>query len=330
MTSDKKTAAVLSAIAVGNGVNKLEIKKQTGFSATTVLSAVSELLSKGAVTVKAGINPVGGKPPDIVSIAPDARLAVFADNGFFDGEQSNSYTLTEYTLKGEKDSSVGITPEGIAAALTEGKYQSAALLSSDDLFCDGFGAKGALDTVKNGCPLTVCRRPFLAAALDERYYSRFDRADILCLNLGDSPECYLLEDDARQIDVSNLLSPVISSSKGRLPYSDMLSAKTVAYYLNRYSGDRFSAFESGEFIGRFQDREKCFAEQLTYALGELLLVLDRTIRPNSIAVSGRYISDELLTQAEKSAGEKIYAKVCQLTVSPQCGSGAALHGICYY
>ncbi len=125
-----------------------------------------------------------------------------------------------------------------------------------------------------------------------RWQSKLPMSKIAAISVGNRLRCAVVDASSRVIEVGELLSPITSARRGRLPYNSVLSTREVSSRLknSNYRGDL--AFEAASLVEN--DDIGIYVNGLQLALSELLFTVDKLLSPDKMVVFGEYLSDKLM------------------------------------
>ncbi|NCA67417.1 MAG: hypothetical protein EOM87_05080 [Clostridia bacterium] len=169
-----------------------------------------------------------------------------------------------------------------------------------------------------------------ALAMHQRYIVKKNNANIAVLYIGRHIRCAKVAEWCENIELGNLLSPIISAQKGRLIYDEVLSVDVVKQRMQSKYGKADYMFEAAVM----EPEITVYSKQLQYAIGELILLLDRTVKPSTIIVAGDYVTKDLVDGGIDSLGDTVRAEViCTGNGFREITEGACcigLNGFLYY
>ena len=275
---------VLFAIASGSDLTKLEIKKRTALSMSTVLSSVDELVRRGLVTMGERRVERGGKPHAVINVHPDRRTY---------GISYKSGVLTAYAM--------GLRGEGKESLFREPQPTRSPSESVSDLVRDlskkapaptaiGLALNGeyrdsiAQDISQHfGVPVILTTN---TASVAYRALWQGGRLPLAVIGLGQSVKCAVWDREMRAFDLGDLpSSPAFASSDG---CRALLSASKVEAALRDARFDDIFTVESGKVIPcRTQG---AYARALALSIASLCRMVCRMLQPSELLLFGEYLS----------------------------------------
>ena len=276
---------VLSAVAAGEDMTKLEIRERTALSMTTVIGAVDALCAAGLVTFEEVRGEHGGKMRSVINPHPDRRVYGIS-------YQSGVLTAVAADLRGEMRESLSkevgdeIPSESVtslAYALKERAPVPAAVALS--LNCEGRGS--LLERLSDilGAP---CVGTSGAEGIAHLALWRGAPLPIAVIGIGSHVKCALLsESESRSFDMGSLDCPRILTREG--DYRAALSAEVVEEILrgSRYRGMMLA---EGSRIREIRDLAD-YSRALALSISSLVRIAEVTLAPRRIVLYGDYLSE---------------------------------------
>ena len=284
---EAKVGQVLFVVSQGRDMTKLEIKKESGLSMSTVLSAVDDLRKEGLLTLETKKSANGGKPHSVINIA--RNKAVYGVS-----YKARTLTAAALGLSGEvllsreryvSDPALSPTryveeiltdlrraaPPPIAIALAVNSAETAALAES-------LAKKYDARTFPTGN----------VAALAYHCLWRTGETPLAVLGIGNRIKCASLRESCLVTEVGGLRCPVATTRSGNA-YERILALSTVeerlraARYRGVYAldGDRLrESMEIGEY-----------ARTLARAIASLAEEAYAFLAPRRLFLYGDYLTD---------------------------------------
>lgn len=330
MEKNRKIAHILSSIVNSRNLSKIDIRKQTFYSMSTINAALTHLLKEKLITVNKQKdnnvikNIINYNAKKIVAGVSMYRKKLYATIMNLRGEV---ICFTEKDICKEViDIADNVTSvlESLLTGLNHSLASIGISVASNDI-----NSLEKVLALRFGVPVYSMDH-IGAIAMYYRYIVSKNNSHIVALYIGKHIRSAKVMDACEWLELGNLLSPIISAKKGRLLYDEVLSSDTVKGKIVTRYGNLEAMFESSIF-------EKdifSYAKQIKYALGELLLLLDKTLKPRTIIVAGDYISEELVEGSLDTLGDNVRANVVSFgNGSKQIVEGSAciaLNSLLYY
>lgn len=315
---NRKIAHILAEVSKSEVICKTELRNNTGYGNSTITAALNSLSDLGLIVSKnkANDNAKGGfciNPNKVVAGISYQRMSLYARLMTLDGRiiQTAEKKLDEAHLD-IVDSIIQLIESMMIAPYSLSAIGVAIALN------DNSGISRAL-ALRFSVPVSI-GDSVLALGMYYRYIVKKSNINTAVLLMGKRVRASIISEWDEGMELGNLLSPIISAKKGRLVYDEILSTEAVRQrMLNKYNKTE-QAFEAGVI-----DPEIAFySKQLQYALGELILLIDKTVKPLAIIIAGDYITNELVKGSIEGLGENIRAE----TVSFGKGHEEKISGAC--
>ncbi len=326
----RKAAHILCATARLKEACKIELRRQTGYSMTTINSTVSSLAERGMLAISEKKSGTGSKK-SVITINPKAvvvgisfyRMKISARIMTLDGEVIHSDEKCLEAL--HCDIADAIT--AMIERLLKGEYNLVAIGVSISLQDNSSLAK--VLALRFGVPVHM-GDSVAALAMYYRYRVKKKNTNIAVLLLAKHIRCANVGEWSEALELGNLLSPIISAQKGRLIYDEVLSAEAVKQRMYSKYNRTESAFEAAVISGDVAS----YAKQLQYALGELILLIDKTVKASALIVAGEYVTKPLVQGSIELLGDSLRGEiVCFDKGINEIADGAgciALNSFLYY
>ncbi len=284
---EPKVGRVLFAVSQGRDMTKLDIKKETGLSMSTVLSAVEDLRKRGLLTLETKKSANGGKPHSAINIAGDK--AVYGVS-----YKARTLIASALTLSGERIASretyvsdPACSPLRYVEEILRGLEKSAPPPVAIAL------AVNSLETTELAASLAkkydaLCFPTGNVAALAYRSLWETGESPLVVLGIGNRIKCAYLAETCRVTEPGVLRCPV-ATTRGGNAYERILSLSTVeerlrtARYRGVYAveGDRLrESMELGEYARSLARSIASLAEE-TYSF----------LAPRRLFLYGDYLTE---------------------------------------
>ena len=274
---------ILYQIQCHPNATKLDVRKNTGYSMSTVLKYVDELKEDGLIIC--GEKSVkSGRTPAQIKIDPEAYVLGV---GYYDGKiygarcdlNGNAKHFLEYESRR--------SDQAIVEAIKKLKLQRAPAAV-------GFiGEADSLEWIEKESD-TKLSRGDLSYGLScfYRFYDLKSEVDIAVIYIDDKIRVVKNGEKLTYYEVGSLFSPIMNTTKGRLSYKEVLPKSVVKERLNqRYSAD-FSDLEAA-----FDNDLSLYRERLEFAAAELINLIDKLVKPSVTIIGGSYLSDGVISKA---------------------------------
>ena len=251
---EAKVGRVLFVVSQGKDMTKLEIKKESGLSMSTVLSAVNDLREEGLLTLETKKCASGGKPHSVINIVRDK--AVYGVS-----YKSRTLSAAALSLSGEKL----VSRERYVSdpAISPARYVEEILMD----LCHSAPAPIAIALAVNSAETQAlseslakkyrarCFPTGNVAALAYRCLWETGETPLAVLGIGNRIKCAYLSEGCRVAEAGGLRCPVATTRSGNT-YERILALSTVeerlrlARYRGVYAveGDRLrESLELGEY-----------------------------------------------------------------------------------
>lgn len=326
----RKLAHVLSEISRKDVVCKMDLKTNTGYCMATINALLTELSNDGFIILNDKKNNIGLRKTSICVNPQKVVVGVCYHRMKLYGRLMTLCGEVIHSVEKELDEAHCDIADGITSvieSMLNNKYSLA-----------GIGISVAL--YDNTSLMRVLALRFsvsvhimdgvTALAMYYRHIVKKSNTNFAVLFMGKRIRASKVSEWCETIELGNLLSPIISAKKGRLIYDEVLSSEAVKHRMTNKYGKMETAFEATTMDADIS----FYSKQLQYALGELLLLVDKTIKPASIIVAGDYITDELVNGSIEGLGENVRAEVVSfgkgLSEKIEGACGIALNGLLYY
>ena len=316
---------VLFAIASGENLTKLEIKRTTALSMSSVISSVDALAKEGLVDLKREKAARGGKPHSAINLRKENCVCGLS-------YLSGVLTATALDLKGEvrdcrslelsaaKDSYAALLALAKESAAAGGRPRALALA----LNCEERDRLVSSLEDALGIPVFPTGN---VAALAYLVYWRGARLPLSVLGVGRGVKCASLEKGKCVIsDLGSLRSAAVFTEEGN--YRSLLSVARVdrilceGDYRGHYLAEREGAREI-ETLGEY-------SRALASAIADLSDIVDALRAPREIYLFGEYLTEGFVKRIGEcaAAGGKIrWIKACREDFACGAATAALIEGV---
>ncbi len=326
----RKVAHILSEILKNGEVCKLALRTATGYSTTTVDSALKNLSEQRIITIgekKSGAGSrkiaISANPRIVIAGVSYYRMKLYGKLMQLDGKivATGEKELNESHCD-LSDSVTALIESMLSASPTLAAIGVSVAMGDSTSFA-------RILALRFSVPVHVSDS-LSALAMYYRYKVKKNNTNLAVLYAGKRIRSVKVKEWGEDIELGNLLSPIISAKKGRLIYDEVLSAEAVRHRMRQKFGKAETAFEAGTL----EPEISFYAKQLQYALGELILLIDKTVKPSAIITAGEYMTKELIEGSLDSLAGGVRAEVvCFEKGRDEIIEGAcyiAYNGLCYY
>ena len=294
---------VLCCIAAGKDMTKLDIRRGTGLSMTTVISSVEALTKRGLVTFEEVKGARGGKMRSVINVQETRRA-------YGVSYKSGVLTAVAVDLRGEmrevtvEEPPDGISPLGRVFAIVNTLRKKAPPPIAVALSLNCAGKEEVLTELgeRYRVPTVSLTNTEAAACLG---LWRGAPAPVAALGLGSRVKCALAGAECRRVtEVGALPSPALMAGEGS--YASALSAQAVEETLrtSRYHGKY--RLERGR-ITEVRDLAD-YSAALALTLSSLVSTVDLLLSPSRILLFGDYLTEAFCDRIKDSSGKVVYAR----------------------
>lgn len=318
---DKKKAKILYVIKENKNLTKLDIKNKTGFSMTTVLNAVKKLENEGVITCGTRKTILGGKMPSVINLNNKVNvLGLGYSNGTLQATvlnlSGNIIDFSEEKLPENQDNL-----NKLLTRLTK-KYSPVAT----GIITQNIDYEYCSDSLDN-CKKKSSKLPEGLSCF-YRFFNIHTNTNMVVLYIDDEISLMKSGETSMYCDISNLISPIINLSKGRLTYNDVLSKKVVEKNLKEKFHLDISQLKN---LDDFVDNDSLFSyiNRLNLALIELVTTIDKLINPEYVIIGG-YLPQTVTNFKNARLNCKLLFAGDVSSVIGHCAVALALNSLYYY
>lgn len=327
----RKIAHILWEIIKNKESCKLMLRTATGYSMTTVNAAMKTLSEQGIIKIGEIKSGTGSrktaaciKRETVIAGVSYYRMKLYGKLMTFDGQivVSEEKELNEAHCDITDSISALIEKLQISSGLTIAAIGVSVAMNDNT-------SLARVLALRFSVPVHIADS-LSALAMYYRYKVKMNNTNLAVLYAGKRIRSAKIAEWGEDIELGNLLSPIISAKKGRLVYDEVLSADAVKNRIRQKYGKNEAVFEAGTL----EPEILFYSKQLQYALGELILLIDKTVKSSAIIVAGDYITKEIVEGSLDGLGDNVRAEVvCFEKGLKEITEGAcciALNGFCYY
>jgi|GEM_PF-3622877 len=295
---DIKKAKILYQIKSHENMTKLDVRKNTGYSMSTVIKNVDELSRDGLILC--GQKKVkSGKIPAEINLSPAAYVLGI---GYYKNKLYGVRAMLNGSVKSfYEEPCDNFEQKKIIEVSKKLSLQKPPVMIG--LICE----ESDLDVNKIEKELN-CKivRGDLAYGLAcfYRFYNLKSNVDLAIVYVDDKIRVLKSGERINYYEVGSLFSPIMNSKKGRLTYAEVLQENNVLERLKSKYSSSFAEMETA-----FDNEVFFYKERLLMGLAELVTLIDKMLKPSVTVIGGSYVGNEIIskTTANSPYSKLVYA-----------------------